>query len=114
MQTILVVDDSATSRLLFRAYMPKEGDYLIYEAQDAESALEKAAEVKPDIVVLDYSMPGKNGVEIAELLKAQGLEAKFVLLTANTQQGVIEAAKAAGISEILEKPIQAEKIVSIL
>jgi len=114
MKNILVVDDSATSRMLFRIYMPKDIECEIHEAEDVESALEISADINPDLVVTDYSMPVKNGVELVEALKAQGVTATFVLLTANTQKSVIEAAEAAGISKVLDKPLTEEKIAMFM
>ncbi len=114
MTTILVVDDSATSRLLFKAYMPKDPGLEIHEAEDAESALRQARALKPDLLVLDYNLPDKNGVEIAEALNAEGFETKYVLLTANVQKSVLESAEAAGFVTVVEKPIRPEKLARML
>ena len=114
MKTILVVDDSATSRLLFKAHMPKEGDYRIVEAANLEQAMERVGAEHPDLVFLDYNMPGKNGVEIARTLADAGVEATCFLLTANTQQSVLAAAQEAGIRGVLEKPITRAKLEQAL
>jgi two-component system chemotaxis response regulator CheY len=111
---ILIVDDSKTSRLLFKAYMPKDGQHEVFEAANLADALEKMREVLPQLVVLDYNMPQHNGVEMAQALLQAGLEAKMVLLTANTQKMVVESALAAGFIQILEKPINAAKIAALL
>lgn len=114
MATILIVDDSATSRLLFKAHMPKDRPYAVVEADDLPTALEKGDAHQPDLVFLDYNMPEKNGTEIAQALREAGIEAAYFLLTANTQESVLEAAEAVGIHGILEKPITAEKIQDVL
>ncbi len=114
MTTILVVDDSATSRMLFKAYMPKDQGLEIHEAEDAQSAMRQARAIHPDLVVLDYNLPDKNGVQIAEDLNAEGIEAKLVLLTANVQKSVLDSAKAAGILTVVEKPIRPEKLTRML
>ncbi|HKJ75762.1 MAG TPA: response regulator [Gammaproteobacteria bacterium] len=114
MATILIVDDSATSRLLFKAHMPKDRPFQVVEADDLHSALQKGTAHQPDLVFLDYNMPEKNGTDIAHALREAGLDAAFFLLTANTQESVLEAAEAAGIQGILEKPITAEKIQDVL
>ncbi|MBZ0106383.1 MAG: response regulator [Sulfuricella denitrificans] len=114
MKKILIIDDSTTSRLLFKAYMPKDEAYEVHEASDYHSALAKASETDPDLVVLDYNMPDYNGVETAFALRAAGSKAKLVLFTANTQQSVVDAAMAAGFVDIVEKPITAEKIKAML
>ena len=114
MKKILVVDDSATSRLLFKMHFPKEYPATIDEANSYDSALARAKEIQPDIVFLDYNMPGKNGVEVARALISLGTSAKFVLFSANLQQGIIDAARELGFAKIIEKPITKEKIASAL
>lgn len=111
---ILIVDDSMTSRMLFRAYMPKDGQHELIEAANLPDALDKAREASPELVVLDYNMPEHNGVEMAQTMLQAGFKAKFVLLTANTQKTVVDAAKAAGFVQVLEKPINAAKIAALL
>src|ERR1035437_3848982 len=111
---ILIVDDSKTSRMLFKAFMPKDGRHQLIEAANFQEALDKMREESPGMVVLDYNMPEHNGMEIAELMKQAGLNSQFVLLTANTQKTLINAAHAAGFIHVLEKPINAEKITSLL
>ena len=114
MKNILIVDDSATSRMLFKAHMPEGHPHAVHEANDLPSALKMADTITPDLVVLDYNMPGANGVEVAQRLLATGLKAKLVLLTANTQQSVIEDARALGFFKVVEKPITSEKLAALL
>lgn len=111
---ILVVDDSATSRLLFRAHMPPDTGHAIFDAADLDTALRLAAEAQPRLVFMDYNMPGENGVTIARRLRAAGCDAAFVLLTANVQQAVLEEAQAAGFAGVLEKPVSRDKIAAAL
>jgi CheY-like chemotaxis protein len=111
---ILVVDDSMTSRMLFKVHMPKEIECEIFEAADAASALKMADEKQPDLVVMDYNMPERNGAEIAREIMENGLRARYVLLTANTQKAVVELATTLGFATIVDKPINADKIRSML
>ncbi len=114
MKKILVVDDSATSRLLFKLHFPKEYPATIEEANSYDSALARAREIKPDIIFLDYNMPGKNGIDVAQALIDSGTSAKFVLFSANLQQSVVAAAQGLGFAKIVEKPITKEKIAATL
>jgi len=111
---LLVVDDSSTSRLLFRIHMPADSEHVVHEAEDAESALRVALEVRPDVVFLDYNMPDCNGVDIARDLRAAGLDPCCILLTANVQQAILDEARAAGFAGVLEKPVSRDKIASVL
>ena len=113
-KTILVVDDSATSRLLFRAHLPENFPYVVHEADSLDSAMEKAAAMRPEVVVLDYNMPGQSGVEIARAMLKTGINAGFVLFTANTQKSILDEAAAAGFVAVIEKPVTQEKISDML
>jgi CheY-like chemotaxis protein len=114
MKTILVVDDSATSRFLFKMHFPKEYPATIEEANSYDSALARAREIQPDIIFLDYNMPGKNGIDVARALIGSGTSAKLILFSANLQQGVVDAARELGFAKIIEKPITKEKLASAL
>jgi CheY-like chemotaxis protein len=112
--TILVVDDSATSRLLFRAYLPADEGHALVEAEDAAGALRLAGQAHPDVVFMDYNMPDQDGVAIARDMRAAGCRAAFVLLTANVQQAVLDSAREAGFAGVLEKPVSRDKIIATL
>lgn len=114
MKKLLIVDDSKTAKLLFKSYMPADSGYDIHEAHDRDTALAMAQEIRPDVVIMDYNMPERNGVEIAGDLRAAGIDAQYVLLTANTQASVLAAAKQAGFVTVLEKPITRDKISEAL
>jgi two-component system, chemotaxis family, chemotaxis protein CheY len=107
---VLLVDDSATSRLLFRAHIPEGYQIDIHEASEGEAAVSLALEVAPDLVVMDYNMPEQNGVTIASSMQAAGVRTRFVLLTANVQKAVLEAAQETGFSSVVEKPVTRDKI----
>jgi CheY-like chemotaxis protein len=112
--TILVVDDSATSRLLFRAHLPPDEGHTVVEAEDLATAMRLAKEHLPRVVFMDYNMPDLDGVAMAGRMRAEGCDAAFVLLTANVQQSVLDEARAAGFAGVLEKPVNRDKIVATL
>ena len=114
MKKILIVDDSTTARLMFKMYFPKDYPATIEEADSYDSALARAGEIRPDIIFLDYNMPGKNGIDVARALVDSGISAKLVLLSANLQQSVQDAAQGLGFAKIIEKPITKEKLISAM
>lgn len=114
MKKILIIDDSATSRLLFKVYLPKDEEFEFHEAEDEQTALKLAAEVVPDIVVLDYNMPDINGIDLAKKILEQGFTPTLVLLTANVQQNILDDANELGFEAVLEKPIDTNKIAEII
>jgi len=68
---ILIVDDMASMRLLIKQYLHlNEAVNVVGEASDGEEALKKAQESRPDVVILDMSLPGESGVEVARKIKS--------------------------------------------
>jgi len=69
---------------------------VVGSARDGLAALEAARTLKPDVIVLDISMPGMNGLEVAARLRDVGSTAAVVFLTVHDDEDIILAAKAAG------------------
>lgn len=110
-RTILVVDDSATSRMLLRAHLPAQEGHTLIEAENRDTALQLAHELHPDVVFMDYNMPDEDGVSIAARMRTASCRARFIPLTANLQQSVRDEANAAGFAGVLEKPVTRDKLV---
>lgn len=108
------MDDSATARLLFKVSVENLDNYNIYEASNWEEALEMVKAQDPFLVVLDYNMPDKVGTEVAKEIQALGINPHLILLTANTQQSVIDEAKALGFIDVIEKPVSADSVMAVL
>ena len=116
MTTILVVDDSATSRLLFKAYMPKDAGLEIHEAEDAASALRQARALQPDLMVLDYNLPDHNGDHMMDLFQSidQTRQIPVYVVSADARPELIERMNKMGIASYLTKPIDFELLLQIL
>jgi len=66
--TVLIVDDHPSFRSVARMLLESEGYDVVGEAPDGETALELAAQLKPDVVLLDLGLPGMDGFEVARRL----------------------------------------------
>lgn len=113
-KSILIVDDSATARLLFKVSLESLDDYTVFEANDWESALKSVQESNPEIIVLDYNMPEKVGIEVAKEILALGHKPHFILLTANTQDSIVDEATQLGFLGVVEKPVSADTLMPLL
>ena len=111
---ILIVDDSVTARTLFKACVAASGSYEVLEAGNWQDAVNLAVEKKPFLIVLDYNMPEKVGSEVAKLMQEKGVQSHFVLMSANTQDSVLEEVKQLGFEDIIEKPVSAEAVQTML
>jgi len=111
---VLIVDDSRVSRLMAKQYiLARHADWRIEEARTGEEALEMAATLQPNLVVLDVNMPGMGGVAAAEHLRKLLPDAHISLLTANVQDATRVRAEDLGVG-FMEKPITAERIARLV
>jgi DNA-binding NarL/FixJ family response regulator len=93
--TVLLVDDNEAT--LTRAKTALSARCAVVGvASNGDAALEAAAALQPEVVVLDISMPGMNGFELARRLRAAGSTAQLVFLTVHEEEELILAAKDAG------------------
>jgi CheY-like chemotaxis protein len=103
---ILIADDNQPNVELLEAYLA-EVDCEIAVAADGHETLEKVAEFKPDLILLDIMMPKLSGFEVCRILKADPATSHIMILmvTALGESGDIERAVAAGCNDFLSKPI---------
>ncbi|MBM9434078.1 ANTAR domain-containing response regulator [Flaviflexus equikiangi] len=99
----LVVEDEALIRLDIVETLTEAGIEVVGEAGDGETAIEKAKELEPDVVVMDVKMPGMDGITAAEQILANRTCA-VVMLTAFSQSELVERARDAGAMAYVVKP----------
>ena len=106
---LLLVDDDRELRSDVAKYLSSRG-YGVRQAADGEQALAEADRRSFDVAILDFAMPGMNGVELLKSLRARGVECPIVLLTGEaTIELAVEAMKL-GASEFLSKPISLREL----
>ena len=94
---ILLADDHQILRHSLRALLEREGLEVVAEAEDGERAVEMAQSLRPDVAVLDLSMPRLNGIEAARTLTSAEGATRIVLLTVHREEHYVRAALKAGI-----------------
>jgi two-component system invasion response regulator UvrY len=100
---VLLVDDNlATLARVSTALAP--GCDIVGAVRDGHAALAAVRAVSPDVIVLDISMPGMNGFELAARLRRAGSTAALVFLTVHDEQEFIQAARDVGALGYVEKP----------
>lgn len=112
MPHILVADDDLDIARLVSFQLKFHG-FDVSLAHDGAAALERAQERKPDVILLDWMMPGMDGLECLTALKADpGLRSiPVILMTARAQQADIDAGVAAGAAAYLIKPFQLDNLL---
>lgn len=111
MLKILIVDDSLAIRIKMKNFVEKLGHSIIGEAKDGKEAISKYNELQPDLVTMDISMPGLNGVDaLKEIMNISDNQANVIMITANGQDGIVKDALLSGAKGYILKPISEEKL----
>ena len=104
---IIVVDDSALYRqMISNVLRDIESVEVIAVAKNGPEALDKMAELKPDVITLDYEMPGLNGIQVLKRMKRRGVQAKAIMVSSYTAEGakVTTDALLEGAFDFIRKP----------
>ncbi|HXN24990.1 MAG TPA: response regulator transcription factor [Candidatus Dormibacteraeota bacterium] len=103
-KSILIVDDNPSVRRVIRRILESHHDFDICgEAVNGQDAIAKARQLRPDLIVLDFSMPVMNGVEAADMLSKTMPEIPLIMLTAHKNRFIELIARAAGVRTVLLK-----------
>lgn len=110
---ILIVEDDENLRFLVVHRLKAEG-YDVLEAGDGEIAEKMIMTEKPDIVLLDWMLPGKQGSEVCEEVRKQGFENLIIMMTAKAQDVDKIDAYNFGVSDYVTKPFNMDVLVAML
>ena len=108
---ILLADDEAILRLDLREMLADAGHDIVGEAANGQEAVKLAAELKPDFIIMDVKMPIMDGITAAKIIAADNI-APVLLLTAYSQQDIVEQASDAGVIAYLVKPVREEQLAA--
>jgi len=105
MQTILIADDEESLRTLIETTLEAPGLRILLAA-DGNQAMEVTRREHPDLILLDWMMPGKSGIEVAEVLRRDAATADIaiIMLTGRNQERDRQRGLAVGIRAYLIKP----------
>lgn len=107
MEKILVIDDDKMIRKLFSLALTKAG-YNVIEAESGDAGLLLVHSERPDLVITDYQMPGKNGLEVLAEIRKLRLKLPVIMLTAYGDVVLTIKSIQQGAFEYLEKPVNPE------
>jgi AmiR/NasT family two-component response regulator len=110
---VVIAEDEALIRLDLKEMLeePGEASYIVIgEASDGDTAVQLAAELKPDLVIMDIKMPVLDGISAAEQITERRL-APVVILTAFSQRDLVQRASSAGAMAYLVKPFTKAELI---
>ena len=111
MAKILLVDDAAFMRKVIRDTLSKAGYTDIHEAVDGADAVEKYAQLAPDLVLMDITMPNMDGLEALKAIRGADGNANVVMCSAMGQETMVIDAIRSGAKDFIVKPFKGERVI---
>jgi DNA-binding response OmpR family regulator len=108
---ILLVEDDLKVGAFLEVGLRGEA-FLVDRAYDGEAALELAAARAYDLILLDYMLPKKNGVQVAADIRGRGQQTPILMLTARDSDEDVRRGRAAGVNEYLSKPFKFDDLLN--
>ena len=114
MYKILVVDDAGFMRKMVQTHLTKAGYTDFIEGEDGARAVELYKENKPDLVIMDITMPNMNGIDALREIKSNDPDAKVVMCSAMGQEAMVMDAIKLGALDFIVKPFKAETVLKTI
>ena len=113
MPKILVVDDAEFLRLRISKMLVGDG-YEVIEAENGQRAIEQYQANRPDLVLMDVTMPEMDGLTALKHIKAYDSKAKVIMLTALGQESVVLEAIKSGARDFVVKPFERDRVLNAI
>ncbi|MCQ2542537.1 MAG: response regulator [Lachnospiraceae bacterium] len=110
-KNILIVDDAAFMRMMIKDILTKNGYNVAGEAENGVKAIEKYNELKPDLVLMDITMPEKDGIQALKDIKSIDGNSKVIMCSAMGQQAMVIEAIQSGAKDFIVKPFQPDRVL---
>jgi len=111
MVKILIVDDAAFMRMMIKDNLKKGGYTDFIEAENGEVAIAEYNENRPDMVLLDITMPIMDGIHALKAIKELDPQAKIVMCSAMGQEGMVVEAIKFGALDFIVKPFKPDRLI---
>ena len=110
-KNILISDDAAFMRMMIKDILTKNGYNVVGEAENGARAVEKYNELKPDLVLMDITMPEMDGIQSLKKIKENDPSALVIMCSAMGQQAMVIESIQAGAKDFIVKPFQADRVI---
>ena len=111
---VLIVDDAMFMRMMLKDILSKNGYEVVGEAANGKEAIDKYIELRPDLVLLDITMPEMDGIEALKKIKIIEPKAKIIMCSAMGQQNMVIEAIQNGALDFVVKPFQPDRVIESL
>ena len=113
-KNILICDDAAFMRMMIKDILTKNGYNVVGEAENGAKGVEKYNELKPDLVLMDITMPEMDGIAALKAIKASDAGATVIMCSAMGQQAMVVESIQAGARDFIVKPFQKDRVVEAI
>ena len=110
-KNILICDDAAFMRMMIKDILSKNGYVIAGEAEDGLKAVEKYREVKPDLVMMDITMPEMDGIQALKKIKEEDPSATIIMCSAMGQQAMVIESIQSGAKDFIVKPFDKDRVL---
>ena len=110
-QNILICDDAAFMRMMIKDILTKNGYTVAGEAENGAKAVEKYTELKPDLVLMDITMPEMDGIQALKKIRELDPKASVIMCSAMGQQAMVIESIQSGAKDFIVKPFQADRVL---
>ena len=110
-KNILIVDDAAFMRMMIKDILTKNGYNVVGEAENGAKAIEKYGELKPDLVLMDITMPEVDGIAALKKIKGSDPNALIIMCSAMGQQAMVIESIQAGAKDFIVKPFKPDRVL---
>lgn len=108
---VLICDDAAFMRMMIKDILTKNGYEVAGEAENGLKAVERYNETKPDLVLMDITMPEMDGIQALKGIREADPSACVIMCSAMGQQAMVIEAIQAGAKDFIVKPFQADRVL---
>ena len=110
-KNILICDDAAFMRMMIKDILTKNGYEIAAVAENGAIAVEKYPEAKPDLVLMDITMPDMDGIQALKKIKEIDANANVIMCSAMGQQAMVIESIQSGAKDFIVKPFQADRVI---
>lgn len=108
---VLIVDDAVFMRKMLTGVLTNNGHTVVGEASNGGEALDKYKELKPDLVLMDITMPEVDGIQGVKLIRGYDSNANIIMCSAMGQQAMVIESIQAGAKDFIVKPFNEERVI---
>ena len=109
-KNILISDDAAFMRMMIKDILTKNGYNVVGEAENGKVAVDKYMELKPDLVLMDITMPEMDGITALNKIMEKDSNAKVIICSAMGQEEMVISAIRGGAKDFIVKPFENDRV----